>query len=176
MTRVRNRSNFQRRRSPNRAWVGLDAAVAVAGSGTKVLAGSLSLSNANIDETVLRTVGMIAVTSDQVIATEDQIGAFGLIVVNERAIAAGAASIPGPITDISDDGWFVHVPFSQEFTFITAAGFHPSGSTEHKFDFKSKRIVEDGFAIAIMYESTSNSEGFVSEHIFRLLSMVRGTG
>ncbi len=170
-------STFQRRSSPNRAWTGAeDIANSVAGAGTKVLLGSFILSNSNIDETILRTVGLIFVHSDQVVATEGQSGAFGMIVVNSRALTAGAASIPGPIADIADDGWFVHVPFANEFTFVTGAGVDAQGATAQMWDFKSKRIVEDGFGIALMVESTPGSAGFVFDVIVRMLSMVKGTG
>jgi len=162
---------------PNRGWsIIVDTANSIAGGSTKVLLGTLVPSNPGIDETVLRTVGMIAVKTDQVAATEQQEGAFGMIVVNDRAIAAGAASIPGPLTDGADAGWFVHVPFLNDFTFVSSAGFHANGLTNVTFDFKSKRIVEEGFQIALMVETTASSEGITFSTILRLLSMVRGTG
>ena len=175
MPRHRNfvRSN---RRSPNRGWAGItDTGNAVAAA-TKVLLGSVSLSNSNIDETVLRFVGLIGVQTDQFVTDELQIGAFGMIVVNDFAIAAGAASVPGPITDSGDDGWFVHVPFINSFNFGTGVGFESNNMINRYFDFKSKRIVEEGFAIALVVESSSASQGFTFNIIARLLSMVKGTG
>ena len=54
---------------------------------------------------------MIMVGSDQVAVVEQQIGALGFIVVSDLAIAAGAASIPSPGFNGSDDGWFVWQAF-----------------------------------------------------------------
>ena len=169
--------NIVRRRQPNRSWTGIvDTANVIAGGGTKTLLGSISLSVESIDETVLRTVGLISVNTDQSAATEQQEGAIGMIVVNDLAIAAGAASIPGPLTDIGDDGWFVHVPFANNFKLSSAVGIESQDATSRYFDFKSKRIVEGGFSIALMVESTAASEGFVLNVILRQLSMVKGTG
>ncbi len=108
-----NRHHNTRRSNPNRAWAGTVDTENAFGGGSKILLGSFSLSNPNIDETILRTVGVLSIRSDQIAAPEEQVGAFGMIKVTDLAIAAGAASIPGPVTDIGDDGWFVHVPFAQ---------------------------------------------------------------
>jgi len=174
--RLRTRQ-FQRSSRPNRAWAGFanTSLVAVAAS-TKILIGGFSLSNPNIDETVLRTVGTIAVMSDQQATTEDQLGAFGMIAVTDLAAAAGAASIPGPITDRADDGWFVYVSIVQRLAFGTSVGFHANGAVQYHFDSKAKRRFEEGTQIAIMVENASSSTAFSIMTIFRLLSMVSGTG
>ncbi len=98
-----------------------------------------------------------------------------MIVVNDLAIAAGAASIPGPLTDIGDDAWFIHVPFINRFDFGSNIGFDGQVATQRYFDFKSKRIVQDGFGIALMVETGANSEGMTFGVILRLLSMIKGT-
>jgi len=165
------------KKSSNKSWSGIaDPNNAVGGPGVKVLLGSLSLSNPNIDETLLRVVGSLSVNSDQTVASERQDGAFGMILVTDLAIAAGAASIPGPLTDIGDDGWFVHVPFMNRFLFLDATGFTSQDATSIQFDFKSKRIVQEGQSIAFMVETGSASSGIQFSAIFRILSMVRGTG
>ncbi len=169
--------NIVRRKTPNRAWGSVvDTQNAIAGPGTKVLLGSLSLSNPNIDETVLRTVGTIAVASDQTAGTEVQEGAVGLIVAGDRAILGGVASLPGPITDMNDDEWFVHIPFSFKQQFVSAIGIYPDFAHMLQFDFKSKRIVEDGNSLAVIVESSAASDGFTFSILLRILSMVRGTG
>jgi len=104
---------------------------------------------------VRRTRGLFSVASDQAAAGESQLGALGFIVVSDLAVAAGAASIPGPVTDASDDGWFVWVPFGQES--IRAAG--GPQSFQYEFDSKAMRRVEEGFAIAIMVENAHATEG-----------------
>ncbi len=142
---------------------------------TKVVLGSLALSNQGIDETFLRFVGMLSVESDQLIATEAQIGAFGMIVVTDNAFGVGATAIPGPITDGADDGWFVHVPFSNTFSFVSGVGFDANFATQRYFDFKSKRITHSGDTIALVVESAAGSGGFTFSVIARALGMVRGT-
>jgi len=164
-------------RRPNRSWGGLvDVNNNLTAASTKTLIGSFVLNNSNIDETVLRTVGSIAVTSDQIVATENQQGALGLIVVSDEAVVAGAASIPGPLTNIADDGWFVHIPIFNKLVFSDATGYNFGTQTVVSFDFKSKRIIHEGQRIAMMFETTSNSAGLILDVIMRTLTMVTGTG
>ena len=59
-------SSFNRSARPNRSWDGFFNLVPqTIGAGTKVLIGSFALNNPGIDETVLRTVGMFSIASDQ---------------------------------------------------------------------------------------------------------------
>ncbi len=170
------RSQFVRKSPSNKNWTGvIDTNNAIAGSGTAVLLGFLVLSNAGIDETVLRNVGTISVHSDQQSATEVYEGAFGMIVVSNEAAVAGVASVPTPITDIANDGWFVHVPFMSQIRVITAAGFDPVASLQIEFDSKAKRVVQDGSVIALVVESTAASAGITFSVILRGLSMIKGT-
>ncbi len=176
MPRNRFANRSFKRSSPNRGWTGIfDISTAITAASTKALIASFTPSNSNIDETVLRTVGSLYIRSDQVVASEVQQGAFGMIVVTDAALAAGVASIPGPITDIADDGWFAWVPFSQQFLFSDATGIQSKNMTEYKFDFKSKRKTEDGQSIALVMETTAGSNGLIGVVALRLLSMVRGT-
>ncbi len=124
---------------------------------------------------MLRVVGLISVASNQIAATQSQIGAMGMIVVTDIALAAGAASIPGPVTDAADDGWFVFVPISQEFGFSTAASWQANFAIQYHFDSKAKRVVSDGQSIAVMAENAHATHGFNIVTAFRMLSMVRGT-
>ena len=135
-----------------------DAPVTVA-AGTKVLFASFILSNIGINETVRRTRGIIHMRSDQAAGNEDQAGAFGMIVVTDLAVAAGAASIPGPVTDASDDGWFVWVPM------IGAGATVTEGRVGFSFEFDSRamRRVQEGFTIALMYENASATLGLVAD-------------
>ena len=156
---------------PNRSWAAFSGVgTSTIAASAKVLLGTFSLSNPNIDETILRTVGVLSVESDQTAATETQIGAFGMISVTDLAAAAGAASIPGPVTDAGDDGWFLYVPFAQTITVATAVGI--VRSTQYTFDSKAKRRFEEGQVIAIMAENASSSHGFKIAMVLRLLSMI----
>jgi len=114
---------------------------------TKVLLGFFFLDTA-FEETVVRTRGTMMVITDQAGAGEDQIGALGFIRVTDRAIAAGAASIPGPMTDGDDDGWFLWVP-------VAAMQTVPNAGANNIIDFDSKaqRIVREGQQLAVMFEN-----------------------
>ena len=174
---LRRNQRFPQTSRPNRTWAGSATAAftAVAGAGTKVLLASFTLSSEGIDETILRNVGLLSVKTDQQVADEDQIGAFGIIRVTDTAFAAGAASVPGPITDSSDDGWMVYVPIAQSFLFGTAVGMQGNFAQGYPFDSKAKRIISGGSRVVLVVESTSGSAGFQIAFVMRLLSQVRGT-
>ena len=162
----------------NYGWLySIAAVLATIGTNTKTLLGSITLSNPGIEETIIRVVGWIFIQSDQLAASEYVNGAFGLIRVTDLAVAAGAASIPGPVTDGSDSGWFVHVPFVDAITVGDATGFNEGSSSGlfRTFDFKSKRILSTGEAFAIMAENNSASAGLQIGFGIRVLGMVRGT-
>jgi len=161
---------------PNRSWAASTPAAATAvAAATKVLLSTFTLSNPNIDETVLRTVGQISVSTDNTTGSETQAGAFGLIVVSDAAVAVGASAIPGPTSDAGDDGWYVYVPFSFSSVAISAVGQHFDLSHRIEFDSKAKRILQEGQTIAVMVENVHASHAFNIHPIFRSLTMVRGT-
>jgi len=165
--------NFKKSPS-NKSWAGLQTNdITIAGS-TKVLLGSFVLSNAGIDETMLRTVGTLGISPDQSATSEVQIGALGLIVVTDRAAAVGITAIPGPITDIDDDGWFLYIPIVQAFRAGDSTGNTPDWATQYHFDSKAKRIVSDGQQIAMVIENAT-AFGMKASIVMRTLSMVRGT-
>ncbi len=162
-------------RRPNRAWSSsVIAAPTNIPAATKVLVASLVLSNVNIDETLLRVVGMIGVASDQNAASEQQIGAFGMIVVTDIAIAAGVASVPGPMSNGADD-WLMYQGFAQERAFGSSIGFDSEARTQYAINSKAKRVVTEGRAIALVCENLHATHGFNVVWNLRVLSMVRGT-
>ncbi len=175
----RTSRNFGRGRQgsrPNRSWSGLVSASATSvPPASKVLVGTFALSVPSIDETILRTRGVLGVRSDQVAAEESQFGAFGLMVVTDVAAAAGIASIPGPGTDVSDDGWFVWLPIMQTLKFGTAVGFDTLAMTQIMIDSSAKRIIQEGQLVAIVAENVHANQAFEIAVGFRILSQVRGT-
>ncbi len=123
---------------------------------TKVLVATFVLSNSGIGETIRRTLGNCFVVSDQSAASEVQAGSFGMIVANDLAVAAGAASIPGPFTDADDDGWFVWQGWSQQSIIPASGGSFQEGKV-YQFDSRAMRRAEEGFAIALMVENASST-------------------
>ncbi len=123
---------------------------------SKLLLSTITLDNPGINETIRRTRGVFGIESDQNSALEFNLGAMGMVVVSETAIAAGVASIPGPVTDASDDGWFVWEPFTQETQGVTGG----SKSTGYTFDSKAMRRIEEGFAVAVVVENAHATHAF----------------
>ncbi len=74
-------------------------------------------------------------------------------VFSDTAVAAGAASLPGPLTDASDDLWFVWIGLATHVEVgATALNVQPNFGTHHHFDSKAMRRVEEGFQIVAMIE------------------------
>ena len=94
--------------------------------------------------------------------------------MSDLATAAGAASIPGPFTNGSDD-WFVYQPIVQLHRFSSGVGFDAQAATQYRIDSKAKRITHEGRAIAVMVENGHATAGFAINFNIRLLGMVRGT-
>ena len=146
----------------------LSATFTTVPAASKVLVGSFVLSNPGITETAVRSRGRIWIQSDQGAALEEQQGALGLVVVSDLALAAGAASIPGPATDSSDDGWFVWEGFSQTNIQVSAG----TAGQLYEFDSKAARRVQEGFAIAIMAENVHATHGLDLGLVISLLAVV----
>jgi len=129
---------------------------AVIAPSAKFLAGSVVLSNPGIGEVIRRTRGLISITSDQSSIFEQQVGAFGGIVITDTALGQGITAIPSPVTDRNDDGWFVWLSFAQ-------IGGNSSGGTigavgvaspqVYEFDSKAMRKVEEGYSVVFVAEN-----------------------
>jgi len=157
MARRASRAVSGSRKIVNYTWSPLvTPAPVVIPAATKALLGFFTLSTA-FEETVTRIRGVMSIQSDQSGAVESQVGAFGMIRVTDQAIAAGAASIPGPVTDGADDGWFVWVPFAQD-TASTTLGNAGNGGT-WMIDSKAQRIVREGQQLAVMVENAHATHG-----------------
>ena len=58
--------------------------------------------------TVVRSHFIIMVRSDQSTNPEVQVGAYGIVVVSDEAVAAGVNSVPIPFANAASDLWFLH--------------------------------------------------------------------
>jgi len=112
-------------------------------------------SNPGINETVRRTRGMISIASDQGLVPETQLGAFGAIVVTDAAAAIGVTAMPDPVSDASDDGWFLWVPFFQ----TSVTNVNSRQSVEYHFDSKAMRKVPEGFLVAFIATNADDTHG-----------------
>ncbi len=173
----RQQRQFNRSSSrPNRTWAGVSpAAYTVLAGSTKVLLNTFVLSNQGIDETILRVVGQVSVSSDQQAVSEDQIGAIGMCIVTDTAVATGITAVPDPVTDVNDDIWFMYQSFSQQMRFGTSVGLHPDWATNYQIDSKAKRIVQSGETIIVVAANAHASHSLQIAFSIRVLGQVRGT-
>ena len=118
--------------------------------------------------TVVRTRGEVRIFSDQQIATENQIGAFGMGFVNEVAGALGITGLPGPASQCAWGGWFVHQFFSQQMLFATAAGLEDNRGERYQIDSKAMRKFAADENLVFMIENFG-STGLEFGVSFRML-------
>ncbi len=169
-TQSRYRSSGTR---PNLSWSRtVSATFTSIAAATSVIVANFELSNQGIDEVLLRTRGMYVV-KPSVGVDAIGVGAFGFAVVTDAAFTAGAASIPGPVTEASDDVWFMWQPLMTFTEFKDSTGEQIVQPLP--FDSKAKRVVETGRRIVLMVENAHATQAFTFGIGFSLLSQVRGT-
>ena len=116
--------------------------------------------------TVTRTVGLLAVRSDQEAALEAGMMALGCMVVREPARVIGVTAIPTPLAENLDDGWFVY-----------QLGGWSGGANEgapirtYAFDSKAQRKVSDGDALVWVVEN--QNAGFACDYQFRFRMLIK---
>ncbi len=137
---------------PNGTWARA-LVTATIGSGVKSLVTTFSLGNPGIDETIRRTRGRISVHSTFAPASGEAV--VGMMVATDVAIGQGVASLPGPLTERSDDLWFVWEPM------LFASGAASDNIQVITFDSKAMRKVEEGSGIAVVFESASGGNTLI---------------
>ncbi len=92
--------------------------------------------------TITRTVGQLNIRSDQTGAAEQGTLGLGAMIVREPARAAGIASLPTPLSENVDDGWFVYQLGGWSGGPLEGSPIHT-----YNFDSRAQRKVQDGDAI-----------------------------
>ncbi len=164
---VRRGRGFKPSTTWNSATSAVETAVAAA---TKVL---LATQSTTLDtETIRRTRGLIAWRSDQVVADEAVMGAFGMCVVSADAAAAGVASVPGPFTDPGSDLWFVHQFMYDRLEFQSGTGVSAGFTThvQYLIDSSAMRKVTDEERLILVVENGHASNGATFSFNIRFLS------
>ena len=152
------RRTFSRGSRPGGTWARVFSVAQVSvPAASKVLVTSFQPTLVGIGETVRRTVGEFAVSSDQTGAIEQQLGAVGMIVVTDVALAAGVASLPGPATNSQDDGWFVWQGLIRRGDASLTAPI----VQQYHYDSKAMRRVEEGFIVAVIVENSHATHGML---------------
>ena len=147
-------------RSPRRAtdWIG------GANTGqTRTLAVSTALIHKSFDTriqfspnspfTIVRVRGIFVAIPVDLAADTECFGAFGMAIVNGEAFDAGVVAVPSPITESSDERWFVHSYWATLGRAVASPGnvdFIPAKVT---IDSKAMRKVETGDVIISVMES-----------------------
>ncbi len=117
--------------------------------------------------TIVRTVGLFAIKSDQVVAAEEGMAATGAMVVQEAARVAGVASIPTPIAEIGDDAWF-----SFQLGAWSGGPIEGGPVRTYHFDSRAQRKVEDGDAVVWTVENSDGAFALQYSLWFRMLIKV----
>jgi len=128
----------------------------ISASGKQFLTTSVALSGQQ-EATIVRIRGfleLLLITSGG--AEGGFQGAFGIALTTTEAVAAGVASVPGPVTDAEWDGWIVHRFFSiHTVTATIADGVNAAGvRAAYEIDSKAMRKMNDGQALFAVMEST----------------------
>ena len=120
-------------------------------------------------ETLVRTRGLFAWGSDQLSASENQLGAIGIGVVSAQAASVGVTAVPHPDTDSAWGGWLFHSYYASSFFFSTAASYIANALFSMPVDSKAMRKVgeEERLVVVIANSSTTGVQVYDS---FRLLS------
>ncbi len=120
-------------------------------------------------QTIVRTRGSIWIESDQEAADEEPMGAVGLLVASDQAIAAGVASLPDPISEAASGLWFVWLPFATVIIAVGGAAGARQG-WEFPIDSKAMRKVSDGQTIGVVVVNSSALHGLEFMIQFRMLT------
>ena len=118
--------------------------------------------------TIIRTRGILHVSSDQTGALENYQVQMGFAVVSAQAVAIGVTAVPTPDTDRGSGLWFVYEEVYGRFTFISGVGALEGGHTRY-FDSKAMRKVDSGDQVISVLENSSLSNGTVSIMAGRML-------
>ena len=109
--------------------------------------------------TVVRTRGVMNVSSDQTAALEFYHAALGYAVVSDQAVAIGVTAVPTPHTDFDSDLWFTYEDAGSEFTFVSGIGINADAGVFRTYDSKAMRKVEEGEQIITVIETSGISSG-----------------
>ena len=116
--------------------------------------------------TITRTIGELVVQSDQNAAVENPFGAFGGLVVSDKAVATGATAIPDPVSEPSSDSWFVYQPWSAEGAASTNVG---RPLQRYLIDSRAQRKVQDGDQFVFVMANASAADGVLFSISLRVL-------
>jgi len=169
--RRRNFRSFSQGERRKTEWLSLSAPTGVSSgaAGTKSLVTSLTtVEKAKLPFTVVRTIGLLTVLSDQIAAREVPSGTFAATVVTDRAVTVGITALPDPVTESEADYWFLFQPWSCIMQVASGAPVTSSPWIQ-MFDSKAQRKVEEGEDIVFIFANADSANGVFFTIQFRML-------
>ena len=152
----------------NRSWSGgVISGTTLPAVDTPTVLASGTILPGGVDLTVLRTRGVIQFAAGGTAGTIR--GAIGYFISN----SAVTSQVPGPITDVDFNGWYVWQPFSFEVGTATSS---TATNAIHPFDSKAKRIIPSGYGIRVVIEMETTTANATVSVVWRELTLLRGTG
>ncbi len=152
-------------------WLGSAAADSSIGTAaTAVLLTSLNAAALAIRPfTVVRTRGLIYMSTDNLGASELQGVSYGHAVVSDQESAIGVTAVPTPATDFTSDLWLMYETLFSAWGLVTSGG--GVSGVARELDSKAMRKVEDGSDLISVVETTAagTTAGLVFRHQFRTL-------
>ena len=141
-----------RGRRLQKSWIGISSSSPVALSTTQGLIVSVTLGEGTKSSVLLRSRGNLLISAVPDAASDADMAAFGLIVVQQRAEIAGAGSLPGPFEDDGADWlWHQYVPLDANPD--TAAASNSIGTNVRvEVDSKAMRRIPTDHAVVLMGE------------------------
>ncbi len=106
--------------------------------------------------TIIRIRGGFWVQTDQNATTERPIGAIGMAVVTDQALAIGVTAVPTPITDMESEQFLLWYPFFTDVRFATAAAYNHNTGAYVPLESKAMRKVDDSKSIVVVVENISS--------------------
>ncbi len=138
-------------------------------AGAAILDQSITWSDELGPATIVRTRGTLWVSVDQIAATEEPFGAIGFSVVKNAAAVAGVASVPTPITEESDDSFFLWQAFCASIRLSSAVGITFPSFERYDLDSKAQRKIQQGDTIVATLENANATAGLIYILKFRML-------
>ena len=140
-------------------WVGPadQTFVAVATGGATIVATFDPSALGMLKPTVVRTRGDVSIIPNSVGADLNIVGAYGLAIVSDQAVAIGVTGIPTPWTDPSWDGWFVWRSFGYRVENSTSVSINSPLNISHEVDSKAMRKITDNETMVMVAESQAGA-------------------
>ena len=154
---ARSRSFRGRPSGPRRLtqWIGpADQGYVSVASAGKTIIGTAPFTEA---ATIVRTRGQVSVQPGSFAADLNVIGAFGVCIVSDEAVAIGVTAVPGPFDQADWTGWMVWRSFSLHLDVQSAVGFDVQGMMNFEVDSKAMRKVYPNETLILVAESQAGA-------------------